>query len=325
MVSISEGFAALAAAGRTFYDLVKVDDFPSATQQHPDHAHASRDEAASLYTDYFFPKTGLDEGEDEETHPNTVSKALGVVGASVRTLEAAIKFNNEKDRFAETLATMRRKQIEIKRSIKGKERVVQLELGRVILRLCRLGELSQRQACRRVLIVTPHPDAIGFTPARVRTITRLTTVEARDLLRRRDETLSVRKQLGQLAAIPWDEPLAVVSDLTPHFRANVSWYQGEGGARYVRGQRARHKQYRTSMPLLIPMEAGDKLPVIRWPANNDLDSASTSSRRRRAHEKLEDSSFLPAIHVYRYRPERRDDIRRTKKWQERLGRFRDRD
>ncbi len=294
-----------------------------------------RAEAIAIYGDFFFPnntsradRLDEEEKEDGELHPNVVSKGCGVIGASPETIEKANDFNLAKSNFDESLKPMRGALVAVE-SGTGKTR--DMALDRAALRACRIALLSERQACRKVLITTDCPAKVIFLWVSVPSTKKMSVAEVRAKLRDMIITPDVRHDLALLDALEnEDEPLVYVHQLNPHLRVKIGNYKMKvnekdqndrkaGRKSVVEGALMTYKQKTTSMPILVPMEPGQALPVISGPRGyNGHDDVSEKKKEPQRKRKLEQSPYLKTINVFRYQEKFRHETMICDDWREKL-------
>ena len=236
--------------------------------------------------------------------PNTTRSCPGLIGATASTLDAAIHLNIAKKALQKAVTDLRAqlKPAEIS-ALVDEIRPRSAILGE-LLGAASLGRLHLKQAYRKIVVLDPRPDKVGFTWAQSnRSIRILTKKEAMDLLTRARscEEDPIMHQISRLDdEVREDEALAQVKPVVAHLRANTV-------RRLARGIAGAPSVYDRSMtqaylPMLVPHDPTvDKgLPFFREPDITPGDNLRFS----RSDSLLEDQEFLPAVHIFRYRDRR---------------------
>lgn len=289
-----------------------------------------RPEAAALYGDFFFPNDPLDESDPgAKSHPNVVSKGCGVIGASPSTIEMARAFNLAKEEFNASLVPMRGNTILVEQG-EGRK-AVPMALDRAVLKDCGLSVLSERQACRRILILEAIPARIAFLWVSVPSNSKVTVAEVRLRLQDMNISPAVASDLRALDLLNDDEPLVFVKELNPHLRVKVGDYQTPDFVRaparkkVLKDKLLAYTQYTTSMPVLLQMAPGETLPLIRPPrgypgqaASGNPDAKTKEKNKPQQKRKLEQVPYLKTMKIYRYQEVYRQEIRRSAEWLRKL-------
>jgi len=303
----------------------------------------ARLQAASVYGDFFFPSgtrvpgaTSASAATENKTKlaRNVVTKGYGVIGASSRTVDLALGFNKAKADFDAQLEPLRNLSVEVDRGPgKAKE---QMHLCRAILKECHIPLLSQKQACRRILIWKEIPESIAFMWGKSESICRLTVSEAKKILADMNTTPDVAADMRFANSLPDDEPLAYVEDISPHMRIRIGIRQTPDpndpnelkrqaratGERTMKDRIIIYKINKTAMPMLLLMSPGDVLPTIKPPkvdpnSEEDVSSIKTVSRKKpnsSPRRKLESTPCFRTLDIYRYQSDQRDEVSRDEKW-----------
>ncbi|MHB8697754.1 MAG: hypothetical protein ACYC9J_06920 [Sulfuricaulis sp.] len=292
-----------------------------------------RAEAVAIYGDFIFPNnTAADatDKDEERGHPNVVTKCCGVIGASVATIELAVKFNKAKDNFDAALKKMRGTMATFETS-PGITR--QMAFDRAALKAYGILRFSERQACRKIVITNKCPVKIIFMWGTAPSTKKITVAEARAELRDRPQSHDVKRDLDKLDGIKnEDEPLVHVKQLAPRFLAKIGMYEPpknrvvKGYKKVLKDMLLTYKIKSASMPILVPMAEGQNLPEITPPRGyGDADNAKkknikpkkqTSPNDKRV--KLEAEPFLKTMNVYRYHKGLRATIIDSEEWKKRL-------
>lgn len=295
-----------------------------------------RAEAIAIYGDFFFPnntsradRSVKDEDEENDIHPNVVSKGCGVVGASPETIINAECFNSAKLNFDERLKPMRGALIDIEIG-PGKKR--EMALDRAALKACRIPLLSERQACRKVLVTKRCPAKVIFLWVSVPSTKKMSVAEVRARLRDMTVTPDVKHDLSLLDVLDEDEPLVYVHHLNPHLRVKIGNYETKkkeeegrkertvGRKSAMEGALMTYVQKTTSMPILVPMEPEQALPEISGPRGYlDRDETPVKKKEPQKKRKLEQSSYLRAINVFRYQEIFRCEIINSDDWRKKVN------
>ncbi len=149
-----------------------------------------------------------------------------------------------------------------------------------------LARLHIKQLTRLIPVLSDVPQKLAYHwYGSGRSIKRITKKQAWIRLQAMDQGRPhIEIQLQALSTLPDAEPLAIVQELAPIMRLNVTYENGRRQAQNI------------AMPLFIP--EGAVMPVI-VPPQGEKPTART--RRRRSDNVLEDQAFLPSLRVYRYR------------------------
>jgi hypothetical protein len=240
-----------------------------------------RDKAIQLYRALWY--------EDDQDGRETLTCA-GIVGAGPDTLQAAHLCNNAKDAFkAAVLALKTLERSEATAALADLHR--RQESVAAAMRRMGAARLNLKQAYRHIPLLDERPLKIGFTWSRQgRVIQRTRVAAARRLLEQRVETPQTRLELQRLAEIPDDEMLARVRSVCPHLRANIVFAHSKGSS-------VQRRLMQTPLPVLVPLQPGERLPDFVPVAPEPLDTP----RLRRTDVRIEDEPFLPSIRIHRYR------------------------
>jgi len=230
----------------------------------------------------------LDFQDGQDAHHTRIAPAL--FGAAPETLAAARAVNHWKNRVRAALAPMAKREILVTDPDTGAERKEPLD--KVALRWLKHPRFHKRQALRE-LVVIDHPVTKGtFFWARLRKILRIDKAEAIRRLRVRldhTDTPELRLEWDRLQALSPHEPLAVVNAPHIHPKVNLVLQTVDGIKRVSK---------RGVLPVLYPDRPGVAGPDIR-PLPDD--PADTPTRLRRSDVQIEDTPFLPSLHIHRYR------------------------
>ncbi len=327
-LKMEASYVQLLAARDAFIASLKKDNLPAWS---PSGANA-RNEAAALYGDFFFPNELSTEKEldDEGSHPNVVSKGCGVIGASDATIELGKEFNAAKVNFDKSLAPMRGVLIEVEKG--GGQPKMQMALDRAALKACRIPVLSERQACRRILILETIPEKIGFLWGKGTSTNKIPVAEVRSRLNDMTVSPDVASDLRALGQLDEDEPLIFVKELNAHLRVNIGVYAKPDFVRVPKRKKVlkdkllTYTQYPTSMPILIPMIAGQSLPDISAPRGypgqkegSDPHVGAEVKKKESRKRKLEQMPYLKTLNIYRYQENLREEERNSAVWRKRLA------
>jgi len=246
----------------------------------------SRLKAVDLYQSLWY--------EDSQDGRETLT-CPGIIGASPETMVAARQCNDAKDAFKAAV-------LALKTLPKPEVNALMLDLHKrhetVAAAMKRMGaaRLHLKQAYRRIPLLEQRPEKIGFTWSKQgRTIQRTRVPEARRLLQQRRETPQVQLELQRLASLPENEVLARVRRVCPHLRANLV-FAGPGG-------QVNRRLMQTPLPILIPLQAGERLPEFVPIAPEPVGNL----RLQRSDVRIEEDVFLPSIRAYRYRERYRNE------------------
>jgi hypothetical protein len=227
--------------------------------------------------------------EDDQDGRETLTCA-GIVGAGSETLQAAHQCNAAKDAFkAAVLALKTLERSEATAALADLHR--RQESVAAAMRRMGAARLNLKQAYRHIPLLDQRPLKIGFTWSRQgRVIQRTSVAAARRLLEQRIETPQTLLELQRLADIPEEEMLARVRSVCPHLRANIVFADSEGLG-------VRRRLMQTPLPVLVPLQPGERLPDFVPIAPEPLDTP----RLRRTDVRIEDEPFLPSVRIHRYR------------------------
>lgn len=284
-VSLMENFKELLARLDVFCTMVRRDTmlpvWVSRSEVELQEDLDMRSKAVRLYRALWY--------EEDQDGRETLTCA-GIVGASPKTLEAAHLCNSAKDVFKSTVLALK--------TLERSEATAALanlhhrqEFVAAAMRRMGAARLNLKQAYRHIPLLDERPLKIGFTWSKQgRVIQRTSVAAARRLLEQRAETPQTLLELQRLAEIPDDEILARVRSVCPHLRANIVFTAPEGSG-------VQRRLMQTPLPILIPLQLGERLPDFVPVAPEPLDIP----RLRRADVRIEDESFLPSIRIHRYR------------------------
>lgn len=227
-----------------------------------------------------------DDGQD----PSAVIMCPGLLGASAATLDRARELNLAKDQLRSVLVTMEKIRVQERDPVTGE--VVKMSLARFALHAMGRARLHRHQAWRHWRLLEAMPEGIGFTWAHTRKVKRIDVDTAQRWLADKGDSPSILQQRELLAPLPSDQPLAYIKKSPTHVRVNLTWGPGE--------KAPQASQVCAALPVLFPCRPGQALPPF---AALRQSSEADPGRRRRRDRKVEETPFLPAIHVYRYLPE----------------------
>lgn len=226
--------------------------------------------------------------------PREIIVCAGFVGASEQTLDIAVRLNNQKDAFKQTILALK----------KVKPNLVDDELFHAFdhfwshkrhgstaahLRKMDLARLHLKQCYRKIPILKAAPLKISWTWANTRSIKKITVAEAEKLLRKKnvsDEGIVL--QLEKLAQLPFNEPLAIVQNLAPHLRANLVMEPSHPKERIM---------VKGPIPIFFPTTVNQPWPEFKAPK---IKTTKDKTRLIRNDVRLEPLPFLPAIRAHRY-------------------------
>lgn len=201
----------------------------------------------------------------------------GIIGASGSTIRAAFSLNKARDRFKNAVLT-------VNESDKERAHTIMTKIG--------FARIHFKQIYRHLPILLKKPHSIRYTWGTTRSIKKISREEARKKLLEIDSTANpgIFRQLEALENLPHDEPLAVVQDLKPHIKANLTWVKQTEPGKITR------KMISAALPILIPLDPDAQLPIHA--ASFPKDTAF--KRKRRSDVKIEPIPFLPSIRAHRY-------------------------
>jgi len=243
--------------------------------------------AINLYQQLWY----LDDQEGRET-----LTCPGLIGASANTLHYAQTLNDAKDQFKNAVLALKRL---TKSQADALLSDLQTREPKIAETLRRMGKsrLNLKQVYRHVPLLLTKPIKVGFTWSKQgRTIQRLSVAEIRRLLSKRQTTPLIQGALSKLASLPDTEILARARSVVPHLRANIVFDQNT-----VTPHR---RLVQTPLPLLVPVQVNESLPeFVPIPPE-----PVGQSRLKRSDVKIEDSPFIPALGLYRYKTMYRENV-----------------
>lgn len=216
-----------------------------------------------------------------------------VMGATADTLHRVAAVNAAKDQLKVAMAAMRG--IEVTASDPDAGQDGSRPLLRVALAGVGHAALNHRQAVRHFLALDEAPESVSFTWGRLRNIARISVQEvAGQLEEQLARTDNPRRQavltaeLGALAGIRDDEPLALVKRQPPQVKVNIAFTRPDGGVR-------RHLRHGAT-PIFYPACPGATLPRLR-----PLPEAPSPEghRLRRRDQRWADAPFLKTVPIHR--------------------------
>lgn len=331
-LAMLKAYEELVDARDVFVSSLKKDDLPAWSPSGV--GVDARNAAAVLYGDFFFPNElsadkEAKESGDEKSQRNVVSKGCGVIGASTATIDEAVKFNKAKVNFDRSLDPMRGVMIEVE-MLEGRPKI-QMALDRAVLKACRIPVLSERQACRRILILMTIPDKVAFLWGKGTSTNKITVAEVESRLKDMTVSPNVASDLRTLGRLDKDEPLVFVKELCPHLRVKIGAYGKPKSVRVPKRKKVLkellliYTQYITSMPVLIQMTPGQSLPVISaprgYPSQKEGGISETKEEKKKPQQrrKLEQTPLLKTLNIYRYQENLREDERNSAAWRMKLA------
>jgi len=236
----------------------------------------------------------IDYAPDQDV--NSSPTCLGLVSASATVIARGNAANIAKGRLREACATIQNQRVRVPvKDGQGGRVVKSLPLVRVILRELQRSDLNLLAAYRNIPILTGRIERVAYVRAHTRAVYRKDRVAIEALLDGLDRA-AVDDDRTKLRRLPAGEiHLALVKERYTNVRANV-WFTG------LDARNRGRVQVSAELPLLYPLGRSKEVPEIKYPDAEE--GASVTSRPRAG--KLEDTPFLSALPVYRYRPEHRD-------------------
>lgn len=202
----------------------------------------------------------------------------GIVGASPNTLFLAAEVNQARDDFKAAVIAANRKDP---------------RKARNLLKQNGFPRIHFKQIYRHLPIILKKPTAVRFTWGATRSIKKITRQQAYQklVIAAGDEpTYGFQQQLAMLETMAKEEPIAIVQDLKPHIKANLSWVRIEDGQKQVT-----RKMISAPLAILIPLDPGEPLPQCQAAFPEDR-----KQRKPRADVRIEAEPFLPSIRGHRY-------------------------
>lgn len=218
----------------------------------------------------------------------------GIVGASNETLQLINFINTLKDDFKVAIQKLKKE--------KGlfSDKVLQHNLQELLnkrhpyshatLQQSGLSRLHLKQCYRHIPTLTRKPEKVSWTWAHTRAIKRITVTEAKKVLLKKQHLPGIESQLQKLQNLAANEPLAIVQNLAPHVRANIT-------TKLQDGELKRH-MLSAALPIFYPENAKGSLPAVSHPG---IKQGKSASRLTRSDQKLCDEVFLPALRAHRYK------------------------
>lgn len=217
---------------------------------------------------------------------------VGVVGATQAQLERVAAVNHYKHHFESVMASVKNETRSVQRAVReGLEEVAGDR--RDVLGYTGLGRLHLKQTWRQLPTVETRCRLVSFSwYVSGRSIYRRTVADAEKMLAdfHNDDSAHIRIQRERLASLPASEPLAQVQRQAPIMRANTVYETPTVDLKTRR-------MFSISMPLFVPLEAGELLPEITAP---ETSPPTERVRPIRSDVRLESEPFLPSLHIYRY-------------------------
>ena len=223
---------------------------------------------------------------------NQSRQHVGLVGATQAQLERVAAVNLAKHHFESVMASMKSEDRSAQRAVReGLEEVAGDR--RDLLGYTGLGRLHLKQTWRQLPTVETRCRLVSFSwYVSGRSIYRRSVADVEKLLAdlHNDSSTHIRIQRERLASLPSSEPLAQVQRQAPIMRANTV-YETPTATLKTR------RMFSISMPLFVPLEAGELLPEITAP---ETSPPTERVRPIRSDVRLESEPFLPSLHIYRY-------------------------
>ena len=230
---------------------------------------------------------------NDQSPRNTV-QLLGLVGASNETLQLIYYINTLKDHFKTTIQHLKKE----KNSFS--DQVLQHNLQELLnkrhphsymtLQRNGLSRLHLKQCYRHIPILALKPEKVSWTWAHTRAIKRITVATAEQALLKKGHLPGITAQLQKLKGLTASEPLAIVQELAPHVRANIT-------TKLQNGELKRH-MLSAALPIFYPENDQGNLPLV---SDAGTKPKKNLFRLTRSDQKLCDEVFLPALRAYRYK------------------------
>lgn len=291
-LSVIENFSSLAEVMQDFNqhmlqdkDLtawVQQEDYPLPTYDTVD-SHRAR--AAKIYQQFQYLDTQA---------PREIIVCAGFLGASEKTIKAAERVNDHKEKFKQSMIQLRQANI----SPKDNWLTTQFEnllhkranITHETLEKMGLARLHLKQCYRKIPILQHAPHKITWTWAHTKAIKRITAKEAYALLSKKAALPGIQVQLAKLAQIPQNEALAIVQELAPHLRTNLVIKHNN--------DEVERKMIKGPVPILFSADTSTPCPEFKPPYKKH---EKDKERGVRSDVKIEPEPFLPAIRAHRYR------------------------
>ena len=226
--------------------------------------------------------------------PRNTIQLPGLVAASNETLQLIQYINALKDQFKAAIQRLK------KQGNSFSDQVLQHNLQELLnkrhphshmaLQRSGLSRLHLKQCYRHIPSLTLKPEKVSWTWAHTRAIKRITVAEAEQALRKKSHLPGISAQLQKLTALATTEPLAIVQELAPHVRANITTQLANGTLK--------RQMLSAALPIFYPDVPQGKLPLVSHAGSKQKKSRF---RLTRSDQKLCDEVFLPALRAYRYR------------------------
>lgn len=228
----------------------------------------------------------------ENQAPREILVCAGFIGSSPETMQAVASLNTAKDEFKKAMIALRSAKILLTDPyfIQKYEGIFNNRSSSTshTLRKMGLARLHLKQCYRKCPILTDVPKKIRWTWANTRSITRISHVEAEELLKKKGDDVGIMIQLKKLYALKSFDHLAIVQDLAPHLRANILFSKNANKERcMVKGP----------VPIFFPATSTTEFPDFKAP---DAKKSKDKNRLIRSDLRIESFPYLPAIRAHRY-------------------------
>ncbi len=240
----------------------------------------AREKTIQLYCDIWY-QDGQDGRLTRSCH--------GLVAADEEIMALADRVNRHKQAFRQAVATIRKLP-------DGTDHLAELNQRNQHLREDLnnkgLGRLHLKQCYRLIPCITQHPSRVGFNwYSSGRSIQKITMQAAeRQLIKMGLDKPHLRVQYDRLRQLPPGTPLARVQQQAPLMRGNLRIDHQQGDSE--------RNAMNLSLPLLFLQQPSKPFPEYNQPP---LQPPRERQRQTRSDRRIEDSPFLPALRIHRYR------------------------
>lgn len=224
----------------------------------------------------------------DDQAPKEIIVGAGILAASNKTIQLIDEVNLAKDNFKLSMLNLKQtspKHIEFINN----ELNDFLNRPKESLKKMGLSRLHLKQCYRKIPTVIQRPAKVSWTWANTRSIKKITPLQAEQMLLKIKRTNhDIQVQLSKLLSLPAHEKLAIVQELAPHLRANITMEDSDGVRRFM---------LKGAVPIFYLAEDNQPLPYFTPPKEKQ---GKDKQRLIRSDTKLEPDPFLPSIRAHRY-------------------------
>jgi len=270
-VELLEAWKRLESARDDFVDAIRADAALPAWCDGRRGSRAARSAAIATFSDFFYVG---------DQSPKTVSRQIGLIGASSQSIRMACNLNDAKREFASCLGRLQH-------CLWIDERRERHPLVSSAFRQIKVARINTLQATRQVVIVQPGLQRVSWCSSLKPRTKQVTREEVIGYINSKPSRLArLAKVLPRIERLAPNTLLARFRPGNPSSIANAVYLDQEG-KRDIR-------QYTSGMPLLIELHPGQALPecIPRW-----RDDAARKRRPSNIHR----LPFVKALKLHRYR------------------------